>query len=88
MQSMTYSDIKKRLVKHYCGWLNPDEMKRELMVYTPTPGFDDYCMMALRGSPPKGYCIANGSTVSLYDLTGKRYQILIDTYAVPDEEMS
>lgn len=87
MKTITYTDIKERLVKKYRGWSSPSDMKRELVVYKTNPAFN-YTMMALSGSPPKGYCIDNGSTVSLYDLRGRRFSILIDTHTVGEREVS
>lgn len=87
MKIITYTKIKEMLAKKHLGHVTLDDMTRELVVYKTNPSFD-YTMMVLSGSPPKGYCIDNGRTVSLYDLEGRRFSILVGTHAVPDDEVS
>ena len=83
MRSITHNDIKKMLSKKHLGHISQDDMTRELVVYE-TNHVSKSTMMMLSGSPPKGYCINNGRTLSLYDLEGRRFKILTDTKIVPD----
>ena len=83
MDEITYMDVKKKLVNHYTnGWGGDKDSneKRKLNVYKDKN--NDSIILSLEGSPPKGYCIAAGGCVNLYDLNGKRFKIIIDTYLV------
>jgi hypothetical protein len=86
MITITHSDIKEMLANKYGGGATRRcDMDRELVIQE-TNHVSGSIIIWLSGSPPKGYCIAGNSTVSLYDLNGKRFKIFMGTQVVPDEQ--
>lgn len=87
MITITYSDIKGMLANKYGGGATrQDDMNRELVIQE-TNHVSGSMIIWLSGSPPKGYCIAGNGIVSMYDLNGKRFKILMGTRVVPDEQI-